>query len=485
MNPTLRQRLLAIPPFVWLLLLLLAWVVMVALSLVLGGSGFLHPESYSFLPHYLSGRPLLELIYDNRVTDWGNYQARELGFVFDWLDCQFIAWCESRGYPHWVSISHYLLFLLAGLALWRIATNYLALSRIAAFGLVLLLWTCPTAILYSSFYRAAKVGLLTASLLTIWAWLGASREDASWPRLRVLSFGILAASLPMFDKQGLIFLAGFLLFLGSNVFFSPSPRTRQLFVAGLVAAVFAWTYQRFIGPALTYHLLGYEVNRGYASIPFRELATHPKFLGNVVFGALLFTLDSFRIPLGNLPVGLALLAGAGIWRVLPGALAGQSSWRSSRWLFAGLALLIAGVFAAMLMVFPMMFSNEHRRLFYPLPVAAFWFVVVAAALAEAVRRWPRHAQWVEIGLFALVLGNLFALQDHRFLFRHGKYQPYIENAARVRSALLPANLRLAGVDPAEAAALLAAAPYFRDAVPPSLREDRIFLLFLSRHASTP
>ena len=60
--------------------------------------------------------------------------------------------------------------------------------------------------------------------------------------------------------------------------------------------------------------------------------------------------------------------------------------------------------------------------------------------------------------------------------RHGKYQPYCENAVRVRAALKNGD---AGISREEAATLLPNAPYIRDAVPPSLREDRIFLLLRS------
>src|SRR5687768_1313733 len=76
----------------WSMALLGLWLCFVGLSVVFSGTGFIHPESHTFLPHYLSGRPMIELIYDNNATEWGHYQARELAFVFDWLDCQFIAW---------------------------------------------------------------------------------------------------------------------------------------------------------------------------------------------------------------------------------------------------------------------------------------------------------------------------------------------------------------------------------------------------------
>ena len=259
-------RLEALPESICRLLLAVAWLACTGLSLALCGDGFLHPEGQSFLPHFLSGQPLLTLLYDNRVTDWGNYQARELGFLFDWLDAQFIAACAARGVPHFFSACHYLLHGVAGLALWQIATRHLGLSRVLSFALVLLLWTGPSALLYTSFYRTAKAGLLCATLLAAWAWC-AARARGGW---RTGLFALLAAALPMWDKQGLLFLGALVLWLARDAWLDRTPRTRALLAAGLGALVFAWCYQRFLGPALTRHLLGYEVNRGYTAIPFGE-----------------------------------------------------------------------------------------------------------------------------------------------------------------------------------------------------------------------
>ena len=479
MRAPMRTKILPEP--VCLLVLCAAWLGFAFVSIVLCGAGFLHPESYSFLPHYLSGAPLLDLIYDNRITDWGNYQARELGFIFDWLDCQFIAWSVQRGHPHFFSATHYGFLLLAGVALWRIGTRHLGLDRLVAFGLVLLLWTCPTAMLYTSFYRAAKVSLLLTTLLVVWAWLNArAHRDGGRGWFHVALFGLLAALLPMFDKQGLLFLGAAVLLLARNAIVQRTACDRRLLVAGLLALAFAWSYQRFIGPAITLHLLGYEVNRGYTAIPFADLASDPRFLGTVALGAPLLAFDSFRIPLGNLPAGLALLAVWWMWRQFAAMPAAGPQWLSPAALFAGLILFVCAVYAAMLMLFPLLLSSEHRRFFYCLPVAAFWLVAVAVALGESARRSPERRRWLALAVGALVVGNVFALQEHRFVLRHGHYEPFGKNAALVREALRPASIAAAGITPSEAAALLGQAPYFRDAVPPSLREDRIYLSLLAR-----
>jgi hypothetical protein len=480
----LRARIEALPEFVCLAALVAAWIAFVAGSVALCGPGFLHPESYSFLPHYLSGRPLLELIYDNRITDWGNYQAREFGFVFDWLDCRFIAWCAASGHPHFFSATHYVFLLMAGVAVWRMATRHFGLGRVAAFGLVLLLWTGPSAVLYTSFYRAAKVGLLTVSLFTAWAWLNAracaNGAKAVWS---AALFGFLAALLPMFDKQGLLFLGALVLFLAWNAAAARDRSSKSLLMAGVAALLAAWCYQRFLGPAITRSLLGYDVNRGYATVPFGELASDVRLVAKVVIGAPLLAFDSFRYPLGNLSAGIALILAIWMgWQFVPKQSAHAPRWQSRAWVFVGLWAFVAAVFAAMLMLFPLILSSEHRRFFYGLPALALWLVAAMAALAEFIRPALERRRIVEIAVFALVLGNIFALQEHRFVLRHGKYAPFVENAARVRDALRPAALAASGIKPADAAAFLKDAPYFRDAVPPSLDADRIYLVLLGRAA---
>lgn len=247
----------------WLAALFGAWLVWMIASVALCGDGFIHPEAYSFLPHYLSGRRLVDLVLDNRVTDWGLYQARELGFVFDFLDAQFFAWCRDRGFLHFFSASHYLFLLGAGLILWTIAVRHLHLGRGLAVGLVLLLWTSPSATLHTSLYRISKVGLLFAVFLAAWLWLGASRAEGKVAS--VMLFGAASLMWPMFDKQGLIFLCGAVAFLSAQFMASRSRADLRLLAAGLASFLGAWIYQKWLGPGLIAAVQGYEIGRGYAS----------------------------------------------------------------------------------------------------------------------------------------------------------------------------------------------------------------------------
>ncbi len=473
----------------WSLVFLGLWVCFVAGSVLLCGTGFIHPETHSFLPHYLSGRPFLELIFDNRTTEWGNYQARELAFVFDYLDCQFIAWCAEHGHAHLFSASHYLLLLVAGFALWRICARHLALDHPVALGFVALLWSTPTAIFYTSFYRSAKVAVLTASLCTIWAWFsaaGARRGSTtalfSW---KYPLFAICAFCMPMVDKMGLAFLCMLGGFLATRWFRTRSRGDASLLLAGGAALGAAIVYGWKIGPALTMAMVHYPAETGYSSLPLGEIIGEPRRFGAVILGALLFTLDSFRIVLGNLPAGLALAAAFAIWRLLPrdGAATGFRGLLSPAWLFVIGCCAVFGLYAVMLLRFESMFSTEHRRVFYSYPVAGLWLVVAAAAVRYAVLALgARGMLWARIAVVLSVTGSLYAVQENRFVMRHGKYAPFYENAARCFTALRPAALAEAGLTRKQAATLLAEAPLPGDGAIVDVRQDRVYLALAARIA---
>jgi hypothetical protein len=56
---SILQRRQTLPPALWLAALVMAWAALAVASILLCGQGFIHPESYSFLPRYLSGKLFL------------------------------------------------------------------------------------------------------------------------------------------------------------------------------------------------------------------------------------------------------------------------------------------------------------------------------------------------------------------------------------------------------------------------------------------
>ena len=79
---------------------LLVALVMTVISVACRHGGVLYYEIVARLPYYLSHGPLLNKLYDSDYLDGGMYQARELSYLFDYVDCKFIACCVALGHPH-------------------------------------------------------------------------------------------------------------------------------------------------------------------------------------------------------------------------------------------------------------------------------------------------------------------------------------------------------------------------------------------------
>src|SRR5258708_23732763 len=88
--------------------LLAAWAVSAIWS---SGGGIANFEAETYLPFHLSKVPLAKRVFDSRTLDHGTYEARELSYVIDALDCHFIARSARLGFPHFLSLSHFLCML--------------------------------------------------------------------------------------------------------------------------------------------------------------------------------------------------------------------------------------------------------------------------------------------------------------------------------------------------------------------------------------
>src|SRR5512133_1849240 len=70
------------------------------------GRGMLHPEAEAMLVNYTDGRPFGQKVLDNNYTDWGTFQARELSYVVDYFDYNFVAASIRHGTVHFLSLSN-------------------------------------------------------------------------------------------------------------------------------------------------------------------------------------------------------------------------------------------------------------------------------------------------------------------------------------------------------------------------------------------
>src|SRR5713101_6840438 len=111
-------RSLATPALVFVAYVLPAALILHAI--LFWSHGIIDSEAMEFILNYLQKRPFLSTIFDPQINDWGAYQARELSYVFDWIDARVFAALLDR---------HVLIFIpLSGLL------GLIALSGVYFFG---------------------------------------------------------------------------------------------------------------------------------------------------------------------------------------------------------------------------------------------------------------------------------------------------------------------------------------------------------------
>src|SRR5438552_3411690 len=118
-----------------------------------------------FVLNYLQNRPFFAQIFDPQINDWGAYQARELSYVFDWIDARVFAALLDRHVLIFIPLSGLLgLIALSGVYFFG-ASKVLALSRLTTCMLLSLFLSCivvqaSTPILYRSSKIILSVVLL-------------------------------------------------------------------------------------------------------------------------------------------------------------------------------------------------------------------------------------------------------------------------------------------------------------------------------------
>lgn len=474
------------------MVLVSAWMVLSALSIWVSWPGFINYETCSYLPHYLSGKPLLSLLYDARVTELGLYPGREFALFLDYVDCHFIAWSVKAGWPHYLSICHYACLLGAGWMLYDICRDHLRWGRLTSAAWSVLLWTGPSEMVFTSYFRNAKVGLLFAVLLAIRTWCRSRERGDALSSRHLAAFAATLFMMPMFDKQGLLYLLGGSLLMTMLWYQKRHRGDRLLMQTAWMVFALAYIYQGWIGHWIIWQLHHYRIVVEYASMKdaIRIFLADPLQGMRAVAGAVALTLDSFRFGLGDLPVGvaIALLAWAIHAHARPGSADAHLQATPVRW-HLWLVLYIAGCFMLMQLLLSGVLSSEYRRFYYPMAFSGIWLPWLSLAVARWQQNAPGHALWVKAGLTCLIISNLAAIQEHRFVLRHGYGESWYAHARQWHDLLLARHRGEAmPMTPAEARARFEKfkLPVIDPEYPPPLEKDVLLLFFLSQeeHGST-
>jgi hypothetical protein len=240
----------------------------VLFSILVTGTGLLHPEMYVRLPAHISGKPILQIIFNAQTMNMGGWEARQLSFIFDVIDGNFIAWCVRLGIPNFRSITQYVFSLFITGYLWVSFTRVMKIDRLISLFMISFLLTTPSFV-YNDYYRTSKIGvtLMMVILLTeLYKVLTRNThpEIKLWkPPLLLLLFFLAALALTLFDFLGVL-LAGVLTGYCVIIFVFKPDKYKASVVGGLVLALIAWAaYFFWMGPALTLTFSGVPTDSSY------------------------------------------------------------------------------------------------------------------------------------------------------------------------------------------------------------------------------
>jgi len=408
--------------------------------------GVLDTEATLFVTNYLDRRPFLRQIFDPQGNDFGNYQARELSYVFDWTDARFLDALFRHGVVLLVPLSSLLgsLGMLAALP-WAARRAFPGLPATTA-ALALLVYLSHFVFLSSAglFYRSGKMLLVPLLLLLAAVVVATAREGEPGTlgrRLRQAGavFG-LACLASLLDRQGFFEVVTIAAIVAVAMLWGR--RLRATFAALAAAAVLTTGYNLWLAPALVRRLNGYEPTFSYQLLDLPKLAH--KAVRVQQAGELLGSYA--QVLLGGVPAVLlaALLVVLSVLWLRP------RPTRRSRACVLALAALALAAQGLMLVLMihrfkPMYAFPDHRLCYYPLVFQGVLLFGLCGVLAAVVGEWGRPARIaVNVALAAMVVANVAAWPGDRARAEEGPWLP-----AQVRqSTLLKRSLEKGAAEPA-------------------------------------
>lgn len=400
--------------------ILIPWVLFlfVALSSVwVYQAGGRSGELRGNVPHLLSSQPLPAKIFDIARTEVPpnpeNFQARELSYLFDYLDLKFIVLCGKLGLAHFLSLTKYLFTLCIVLIFWHLFRQ-MGLPLAANALCLLLFLTASSVFNFVYFHRSAKVGVaLGMSLFILWLYRVMSRPN-SRPNLLQSALGFLVVSATAwFDPQGFFFMALAVPLMG---FVSIRDRNSKLsfaFIPVLLACFVHAFYRYFAGPALMRSWFGYVLDHPMHSFAAGDFIRGPVMQRGIDSAEVV--INYFRIFSGSLPFSLGLIGLCAILLFNVISPSGRAKKIDSLGLVMGLVTLgmVFMVYVMGIKYSRFVFQPRQIRGIYALP-AIICFLFLWGFTVK--RLFSRYAK-VRYGVYALLVGivasNIIHLPDHK------------------------------------------------------------------------
>ena len=398
--------------------------------------GVLEGEAITFVINHTDDRTPLQKIFSPRHNDFNTYQARELSFLFDYLDANFYLFLLRKfDVAFFIPLSAIVSSLLIIFIYRRGVRRTLpGIDRLTGELSLLPFLTCFVFVSSMGlFYRSGKpllapvvLALLFHIFRTAQSRVRGSIEENGWGmvnRRSLITLGLLFVA-ALFDRQGYFYvLIAFSVLL---LHFLLTRKLKDLLIAAAAAAVLGHLWNIVLGPAIIWAVNYEPADFSYQRIPKEELANLP-----------VHSLRATRLLLANVATMLggyyvigylvvATITGWLIWRAIifhkrqtPGKLRERyTSGESLAVIYALLVLALQIVmFALMNARHPYIYAwVDHWYWYYPLPflmTALFGLALLLNALLPRLGALARRS--ARVALVVIVASNLLHLPDYRKL----------------------------------------------------------------------
>jgi len=459
-----------------LLHVLILSFVFTLISVLAQHGGTLLIETEVRLPFYLSDTPLLNKIFDSQVIEGDRFRARELSYVLDFIDSKFIEWSIENGFPHLLSLTHYLFSIITGCLLWLFCMKELKLGPLTGMGLLVLFWTSPSVFCGGVYFRAAKiaVALLAAVLFYVLyraAVVSAEKTDSGMSKKLLLVYCAAVFLITFLDEQGLFFAFSVILFLSIwGLFF----RKRIIYImlfTGVAGVLLHMLYRYIIAPQLILMINGYRPSFDYQSLSVQAFINN---MGYYLSAGFYLYLEVFRFLTGSPPrtaaiVILLLLVSASAY-YLYARLGSMTDKDKKFFVRAFMALFTVNVLlivmnALMFSRHPLLVLPDVTRIYYLLPVNAVLVMTLAVGAAN-FQKQNASKRVFSVLICLAVAGNMAALPGHRDIIVNGYNKYLIQSSSGILNVLK-------NID---------ALDTVRD---PVIRQNLVFKFFKSRNDNPP
>lgn len=263
-----------------------------------------HGELDIYLPHYLSDKSTLKIIFDPLCEldlTRSSFRGRELGNFFNFLDAKLLALTFKYRHPVFVSIIYYLCLISITVFLGVIVRKSYIKNSTSIQLLLLMLLSSPPVIFGGLFYRTNKIISATAILFVI-ILLDLIKRNPSFRKdiqyFFLFTFSMIAS---LSDEQGFALVLLVLAWgITKNISKKISLETVQKIL--IMSATITLTYRSFIGPYIFE-----QVNNLTASVPGVGSDQNKFFNFSNLYNSLKLLVKYFSYMFGNLSIRLTFV----------------------------------------------------------------------------------------------------------------------------------------------------------------------------------